>query len=570
MSKLFEPLKVGAAQLKNRCVLAPLTRYRCDDDWVPLPMVKEYYSQRASVPGTLLITEATIISERAVGRRNVPGIWTEAQIAGWKSIVDAVHAKGCFIYCQLWHQGRAGWPDVLQSLGHKLVSSSAVPIDETRAVPEEMTEEEIWQSIGDYAAAAKNAITAGFDGVEIHGANGYLVDQFLQDKCNKREDGWGGSIEKRSRYALEVTKAVVEAVGADKTAIRLSPFSDFQGMLMDEPLPTFEYVVRQLKLLKLAYLHLIEARITGNDDSECGGDSDCSSLVKVWDNQSPVLLAGGFKPDNARKAVDETYKEYDVAIVFGRYFISNPDLVFRMKENIELVKYDRAVFYTPKKPEGHFYKFLEQIRGTGHRIVKMPSNQEVVRHADFDPSDVEVVSIRRHKSIELVEPDTKWASNFVLIAQRIHSALGSRALAIEHVGSTSVPNLPAKDVIDIDLVVADPSDEGSYVEDLGAAGFQFLFREPNWHGHRFFGLDEPYANLHVFGPSSPEVVRHRIFSKCLRENEDDRLAYEKVKREAAEAARGTSETVNQYNNRKEPVIRQILDRAFQAQGLLES
>lgn len=309
--------------------------------------------QRASVPGTLLITEATIISESAVSRRNVPGIWTDAQVKGWKTIVDAVHEKGCFIYCQLWHTGRAGWPDVHESLGYKMKSSSAVRIDETRAVPEEMTEEDILEAIKDFASAAKNAIAAGFDGVEIHGANGYLLDQFLQDTCNKRNDAWGGSIEKRARFAIEVTKAVVQAVGSDRTAIRLSPFSDYLGMLMDDPVPQFEYVVTQLKLLNLAYLHLIEARISGNDDADCGEQQNVGFLVKLWNNTSPVLIAGGFKPDTAVKTVDETYKEYDVAIVFGRYFVSNPDLVFRLKEAIELVKYDRTYFYTPKLTEGY-------------------------------------------------------------------------------------------------------------------------------------------------------------------------------------------------------------------------
>lgn len=305
------------------------------------------------MPGTLLISEATLISERAAGRRNVPGIWNDAQIVGWRPIIEAVHAKGCYIYCQLWHQGRAGWLDVHKSLGHELLSSSAVPIDDTRAVPGEMTEDDVWQSIQDYAEAAKNAIAAGFDGVEIHGANGYLVDQFLQNTCNKRQDAWGGSTEKRSKFAIEVTKAVVGAVGSERTAIRLSPFSDFQGMLMDDPLPTFEYVVNQLKPFKLAYLHLIEARITGNDDSECGGNNDCSSLVRLWNNQSPVLLAGGFKSESAQKAVDVTYQGFDVVIVFGRYFISNPDLVFRIKEGIEFVQYDRKHFYTPGVPEGY-------------------------------------------------------------------------------------------------------------------------------------------------------------------------------------------------------------------------
>lgn len=277
--------------------------------------------------------------------------------------MDAVHTKGSFIYSQLYHLGRAGRPDEIdKSLGYKMKSASAIPIDDTRATPEEMTEDDILETIREYAVAAKNAIAAGFDGVEIHAANGYLVDQFLQDTCNKRTDAWGGSIERRAKFAIEVTKAVVEAVGADRTAIRLSPFSDYQGMLMAEPLPTFEYLVRQLKPLNVAYLHLIEARITGNDDSECGGDSNCSSLVQLWDNQSPVLLAGGFQADSARTAVDDTYKDYDVGIVFGRYFVSNPDLVFRIKEGVELVKYDRAHFYTPRAAEGYIdYPFSPQF-----------------------------------------------------------------------------------------------------------------------------------------------------------------------------------------------------------------
>ncbi|KAI1076227.1 NADH:flavin oxidoreductase/NADH oxidase [Whalleya microplaca] len=353
MSKLFQPMQVGAAQLGNRVAMAPLTRYRCDDDWVPLPMVTEYYQQRASVPGTLLISEATVISRSAISRKNVPGIFTEAQIARWREVVDAVHAKDCFIYCQLWHVGRAGQLKLHEELGTKMKSSSAVPLDETTGTPEEMTEDDIWQTIRDYATAAKNAITAGFDGVEIHAANGYLVDQFLQDTCNKRHDAWGGSIENRSRFGLEVTKAVIDAIGADRTSIRLSPFSDFNNMLMENPYPQFEYFVEQLKPLHLAYLHLIEARIAGNDDSDCGAGHNVGFLIKLWGNQSPVLLSGGFTPESARKAVDETWKDFDVAIAFGRYFISTPDLVFRLRERIEFTKYDRSTFYTPKKAEGY-------------------------------------------------------------------------------------------------------------------------------------------------------------------------------------------------------------------------
>ncbi|GKT43567.1 chanoclavine-I aldehyde reductase fgaOx3 [Colletotrichum spaethianum] len=363
MSKLFSPLTVGSLQLSNRLALAPLTRYRADDEWTPTPMMEEYYAQRGCVPGTLLISEGTLISYRTAGRKNVPGIWDEAHIAGWKKVTDAVHEKGSFIYCQLWHLGRGGKADILESLGLRLESSSAVPIADDTPTPVELREADILDIIQDYAAAARNAIEAGFDGVEIHGANGYLPDQFLQDTCNKRTDAWGGSIEKRARFHLEVTKAVINAVGAHRTAVRLSPYSDFQGMLMDDPDPTFRYLTEQLKPLGLAYLHLIEARISGNDDTDCGGQRTVSWLVELWNNTSPVLLAGGLTAESARKAVEDTYKKYDVATVFGRYFISNPDLVFRIKEGIELEKYERTYFYTPKLPTGYIdYPFSPQFQ----------------------------------------------------------------------------------------------------------------------------------------------------------------------------------------------------------------
>lgn len=225
-------------------------------------------------------------------------------------------------------------------------------MNETKPTPEEMTEQDIWDAIHDFAQAAKNAIAAGFDGVEIHAANGYLGDQFLQDVSNKRTDSWGGSIPNRAKFVTELTKAVSNAIGADRTGVRLSPFSDFQNMLMDDPIPTFDYVVRQLKPMGLAYVHLVEARITGNDDSKCGGENTVMPFVKTLENQVPVIIAGGFKPDTARQLVEE-YKDYDIAIGFGRYFISNPDLVFRVREGLELTKYDRSTFYIPKEPKGY-------------------------------------------------------------------------------------------------------------------------------------------------------------------------------------------------------------------------
>ena len=198
-SRLFKPLKVGSIELKNRVAMAPLTRFRASDSHAILPFAAEYYGQRASVPGTLLITEA-------------------------------VHKKGSFIFLQLWALGRVANKEFAQSQGITVKSSSATQLADEYAVPKEMNVEEIKETVGAYAQAAKNAIEAGFDGVEIHAANGYLIDQFLQDTCNKRTDNYGGSIENRSRFAMEVTEAVVDAVGADRTGIRLSPFSEFQGM----------------------------------------------------------------------------------------------------------------------------------------------------------------------------------------------------------------------------------------------------------------------------------------------------------------------------------------------------
>lgn len=360
MTKLFEPLRVGRMELSNRVTLAPLTRFRNDDDHVPLPFVKEYYSQRASTPGTLLITEATLISPRAGGYNNVPGIWNEAQITGWKEVTDAVHAKGSYIYMQLWALGRVAMPDVLKAQNLDVVSSSDIPTDQNSQTPRALTESEIQDYIGDYTQAAKNAIAAGFDGVEIHAANGYLIDQFIQDTANKRTDRYGGSVENRARFAVEVTRSVTEAIGADRTGIRFSPFSTFQAMKMENPIPQFTYLAEQMKTFKLAYTHLVEARIAGNDDIEA--EENLEFFLKAYDNASPVVLAGGFKPESARHAVDVQYKDYDTLVAFGRSYIANPDLPFRVKNELPLTPYDRAMFYRFKDPIGYIdYEFSPEF-----------------------------------------------------------------------------------------------------------------------------------------------------------------------------------------------------------------
>ncbi|KAI9739299.1 MAG: hypothetical protein M1834_007512 [Cirrosporium novae-zelandiae] len=352
-SKLFTPLSVGPYKLSHRIAMAPLTRFRATSEHVPTPLVAEYYSQRAAVAGTLLVTEATFVSPRAAGFANIPGIWTPEQIEGWKLITSAVHKKGSYIFMQIWALGRAANPATLkQEFNLPVISSSSVPM-EGGAVPRALTIPEIQSFIADFAQAAKNAIAAGFDGVEIHGANGYLIDQFIQSVANKRTDSYGGSIENRSRFAFEVTKAVVDAIGPERVGLRLSPFSTFQSMKMpaDEIEPQFLHLIRSLRPLHLAYLHLVESRVAGIADVEATEKID--PFIDAWGNTSPILLAGGFKPDSARKAVDEDYKDKNVVVVFGRFFIANPDLVFRLREGLALTQYNRETFYKVESPEGY-------------------------------------------------------------------------------------------------------------------------------------------------------------------------------------------------------------------------
>jgi NADPH2 dehydrogenase len=367
-SKLFTPLRIGPMGLQHRIAMAPLTRLRADENHVQLPLAVEYYSQRASVPGTLLIAEASLISPAHGGMANGPGIWTSAQIAGWKSITDAVHAKGCSMVCQLVAPGRAADVTALKKNGFELLSSSAVPMPGSgftessgpTPTPRAMTESEIYSCIADFRTAAQNAIKAGFDGIEIHGANGYLVDQFLQTTCNQRTDSWGGSIANRARFGIEIAKACAEAIGPERVGFRVSPWSPFQGMLMDDPIPTFSYLAEQLKALKLGYLHIIESRVNNNVD--CESTESIEFLLKIWGREGKVLLAGGYTPENVWGAADEKYKDYEVVFVFGRHFLANPDLVYRIKNKVALNKYDRNTFYAQGKTaeEGYTdYPFAE-------------------------------------------------------------------------------------------------------------------------------------------------------------------------------------------------------------------
>lgn len=358
MSKLFTSLKVGRMMLNQRIAMAPMTRLRADHSHVSLPSVKEYYQQRACEPGSLIVTEATVISPRNGGYPNVPGIYSKAQIAAWKKITHAVHEKGSYIYLQLWALGRTANPGFLNQQGHALVSASDVPMQSAFGnemhYPRPMTENEIQGAVSDFAAAAENAMLAGFDGVEIHGANGYLVDQFLQDVSNKRTDKWGGSIENRSRFAVEVTQSVVAAIGNDRTAIRLSPFSQYQGMRMEDPVPQFSDVVQRLAEFKLAYLHACES--DSKDKVE-----DLKWLLDAYGNASPVLVAGNYDGESAQTAVDGKYAKNDVVIAFGRPYIANPDLAFKVRKGLPFAPFDPKTMYG-QSSEGYIdYPFSEEF-----------------------------------------------------------------------------------------------------------------------------------------------------------------------------------------------------------------
>ncbi|EHK42252.1 Hypothetical protein TRIATDRAFT_31295 [Trichoderma atroviride IMI 206040] len=365
MSKLFQPLKVGRNVLPHRIVMAPLSRYRNTDDHVPLDMAVEYYSARAAVPGTLIISEATAISRSDETDPNGPGIWSDDEIAQWKRIISAVHARGSFFVQQIWSLGRAGDAQFARSKGTKYASSSPSPMEGYDTIPEELAEEEIWAKIDGFAQAAKTAIAAGADGVELHGAHGYLIDQFTRESINKRTDEWGGSVENRARFAIETVKAVAAAIGAERTAIRLSPWATFQGATSPDPQAQFLYMLHEFKRLELnlGYIHLVEA--TGDpvtwlyekeeelDQHKTYRRNTLEYLLEEWDNWSPVIIAGGYTAENVFPAVDGLYAKWDIAVAFGRYFISNPDLVFRIQAGIELSPYKRDSFYAKKTAEGY-------------------------------------------------------------------------------------------------------------------------------------------------------------------------------------------------------------------------
>jgi len=339
---LFQPTRVGTMELQHRIVMAPMSRYRASEEHVPGKLAEEYYTQRAHSPGSLIITEGTYIDERAGGQRKAPGIWSVEQIAAWKEIVDRVHEKGSFMYLQLWALGRSAYPEVLAEKGHPYVSASAIKLSQRDATPRPLTITEIKEYVQLYAKAAANAVHgAGFDGVEIHGANGYLVDQFLQSVSNERTDEYGGGIENRMRFALEVLDAVVGAVGANKTALRLSPWGTFQDMGMSDPIPTFSALVSRIKgkHSDLAYIHVVEPDIEGQ---EVGNAVQSNAFIRdIW-LPRPLICANGFELQTAIEAAETK----GLLVGFARKYLSNPDLVLRLKKDLPLNALDYPTFYT--------------------------------------------------------------------------------------------------------------------------------------------------------------------------------------------------------------------------------
>ena len=344
---LFDSLKVGALTLPNRILLAPLTRARASLDHLPNDMMAEYYAQRAS--GGLLITECTMVAPNTSAFTTEPGIYSPAQIAGWKKVTDAVHAKGGRIFMQIWHAGRAAHPAM--NGGAENVGPSAIAIDGEVHTPEgklpnvqprALTLEEIPSMVDAYVQGAKNAIEAGFDGVEVHGANGYLIDQFLRDSANQRTDGYGGALENRARFLFEVLTAVTAAIGADHVGLRLSPLNSYNSMIDSDPLALIGFLAERLNAFNLAYLHVMRADFFQQQSA------DVMPVARA--NYKGVLIGNmGYTPAEAEQAISEGKLD---AVAFGTAFLANPDLPARIQASAELNPPNPATFYTPG-PEGY-------------------------------------------------------------------------------------------------------------------------------------------------------------------------------------------------------------------------
>lgn len=341
---LFQPYPLGPLTLANRIVMAPLTRNRAGQGLVPSPLASTYYAQRASAG--LIITEATQVSAQAQGYQDTPGLYTQDQIDGWRTVTDAVHARGGHIFVQLWHVGRISHVDLqpgnaapvsasaLRAQTKTFVNNGFVDVSEPRA----LDIDELPAIVDDFRQAAANAIAAGFDGVEIHGANGYLLEQFIKDGANQRTDAYGGSVENRARLLLEVTAAVAREIGADRTGVRISPVSSANAIsTVSDPQPQYDYIVDQLSALGIVYLHVVEGATGGPRDV---APFDFGGLRRRFNGT--YLANNGYDLQLASARVSEGKADL---VAFGRPFISNPDLVERLKRGAALAALNPATLY---------------------------------------------------------------------------------------------------------------------------------------------------------------------------------------------------------------------------------
>lgn len=347
LPSLFSSLQLGRYTLSHRVVMPPLTRMRAGSGNVPNELAPTYYGQRASTGG-LIIAEATQVTPFGQGYPSTPGIYSAEQVEGWKKVTEAVHAKGGFIFLQLWHTGRASHSS-FQPDGGLPVAPSAIAIrglmcltSDWKQVPYETPRalelDEIPGIIEAYREGARNALAAGFDGVEVHGANGYLLEQFLHSSSNRRTDIYGGSIENRARLLVEVTAAVTEIWGADRVGVRLSPFGTYNDVGDPDPIGLYSYVLSRLDKFGIAYVSLIEARSAAS--MEIDTPQVTHELRALWPRV--LIVAGGFNAESAEKTIQSGQAD---AVAFGRNFIANPDLPFRLKCGMPLNHYDRSTFY---------------------------------------------------------------------------------------------------------------------------------------------------------------------------------------------------------------------------------
>ena len=347
MTNLFTSIRVGPCALSHRVVTAPLTRMRSEEGDIPGDLMVQYYTQRAS-EGGLIIAEATPVSIQGYGYAMAPGVYSDAQIGGRRKVTDAVHRRGGRIFLQLWHVGRQSHPDLQPGKGAP-VAPSAVKAEGHAyskngevefTMPRALELSEIPGIIEDFRRGAARALAAGFDGVELHGANGYLPDQFLQDGSNLRTDEYGGSLENRARFMLEVTKAIVSVWGGNRVGVRLAPSGAYGSMHDSDPATTFGYVAEQMNRFDLAYLHVIEPRIKGIELIREQDPIAAKHLRSKF--RGVIIAAGGFTKESAESII--AAGDADL-VAFGRHFISNPDLPERFRRGWPIARYDRDTFY---------------------------------------------------------------------------------------------------------------------------------------------------------------------------------------------------------------------------------